>query len=119
MRVHSEVGLITNSSSETYTRVHNDYEETLYAIGQDLLDALGVAGDSREVFEVVKEVNANGKDRLLDIEEGTELPLNSENWCGYESSNYDVFLVVRATGAKLDFERMAGSFCTFESCYNG
>lgn len=119
MRIHSTVGLVTNSSSETYTRIHDDYEETLYKIGQEIIDALGIEGDAHDVFEVVKELNYNGRDKLAKIEEGTEVPLNSENWSGYESANYDVFLVVRASGVKLDFSGFDGRLYSSETIYNG
>lgn len=114
MRVHSRIGVITNSSSEIYTELHEDYDDTLMAIGQMILDAFGDTRKAEDVFEIRKT-----KIGYRTAPEGEELPLNTENWMGYLDSNYSVVLVAKDTGVEFDFMKFFDSLYHQESAYNG
>lgn len=55
MQHHSTVGLVTNSSSETFTMTQAKIEEILFDHLQAVLGEVGSDAEAREVFEIVIE----------------------------------------------------------------
>lgn len=64
MKVHSEVGLVTNSSSETYTWPNSDIQDRLREIGERMIEALGLDKTFDEVFEIRRTLSGEFIDRV-------------------------------------------------------